>query len=201
MSVTGLTAGMLAADGRHCEQAFLPVAEKLQSISEVRTEYIARLGDNNKVNCMHGQGECEGNKQQLCLQHYVPADKNLEWFYKTLLCHGDGDVSSIKHLTSCMARYNLPSEIINKVLGCVNGTEGVQLQVQSAQELQNRQVTRSCTIYIAGERRCIRDGGRSYDCPGGDSESAFIQTVCNAYKAKTGQVASACVKNDVRNSK
>lgn len=45
---------------------------------QIKTEYIGNVGTGEEISCMHGPAECEGNKQQLCLQHHVPRSKNYE---------------------------------------------------------------------------------------------------------------------------
>lgn len=123
----------------------------------MRTQYIARLStDNSKVSCMHGISECQGNLLQLCLQQYIPLDKNIEWFYSTLQCHTAGDVGSKDHLKSCMAKASIAADVQDKVLQCADGKQGKQLQLESAKEVVQREVKKSCTVFIAGKKRCIR---------------------------------------------
>eukprot|EP00878_Enallax_costatus_P030579 GHUV01033315.1.p2 GENE.GHUV01033315.1~~GHUV01033315.1.p2 ORF type:complete len:116 (-),score=36.92 GHUV01033315.1:490-837(-) len=105
---------------------------------------------------MHGDKECQGNLLQLCLQQYIPVEKNFEWFYSSLQCHTAGDVSSKEHLKSCMAKASISADVQDKILQCADGDEGKQLQLKSAQEVVAREVKKSCTVYIAGKRRCIR---------------------------------------------
>lgn len=80
----------------------------------------------------------------------------------------------------------------SKVLSCISGDEGKKLQLKSADEVKARDVKKSCTVYIDGKRRCIRDGGRWYDCPDGDSDAAFLKSICAAHKAKAGTVVPEC---------
>lgn len=147
----------LCADARFCENALAPVVKNLQSIVTIKTEYIAKLGaDNSSVSCMHGSNECQGNLLQLCLGKHTPADQNVDGFYTAVQCHTAGDVSSKEHLKQCMSKSNITNEVQDKVLACADGTEGQQLQLASAKEVADRQVKKSCTVYIAGQRRCIR---------------------------------------------
>jgi len=118
---------------------------------------------------MHGAAECTGNKLQLCLHKYVPAEHNLDWFYTTLLCHSNGKVSDPKHLEACMKKQAMPADAQSKVLQCASSEEGLELQLASAAKVAANKVMKSCTVFIGGKKRCIRDGGRWYDCDGGDT--------------------------------
>ncbi|KAF6261071.1 hypothetical protein COO60DRAFT_821701 [Scenedesmus sp. NREL 46B-D3] len=183
----------LHADGRYCENHFLSFLKQLPTVASVRTEYIAKLDDNSAtVTCMHGKGECAGNKLQLCLQAHLPADKNIDWYLDILKCHSQGDVTEPKEMKTCMTLSGVAADAQEKVLACASGPEGDQLLVQSAKVVKERDVKKSCTVYIAGKRRCIRDGGRWYDCPGGSSAGAFMKQICDAHKASSGSAAPEC---------
>jgi hypothetical protein len=43
---------------------------------------------------------------------------------------------------------------------CMDGPEGAALMAASAGVTASRGMQRSCTVAIAGKKRCIRDGGR-----------------------------------------
>jgi len=167
------------------------VLETLPSVAAVRTEYIARLADEDTVQCMHGQAECDGNKQQLCLQHHLPAAENRK-FFQTLLCHSKGRVDDVKLLQGCMKDAGIAASTQADVLKCIEGTLGTTLQVGSAKQVTANSVVKSCTVMIDGAKRCIRDGGTWYDCPAGSDTQAFIKTICDTYKAKQGKAAAEC---------
>lgn len=157
----------------------------------VRTQYIAKLKDEDKVACMHGTAECDGNKQQLCLQEHLPAADNRK-FFQALLCHGSGRVNDVAHLQSCMKDAGVDADAQAEVLKCIDGTQGTTLQVKSAKEVAANSVVKSCTVFIDGNKRCIRDGGTWYDCADGSSTQDFIKSICAVYKAKAGKAAPEC---------
>jgi hypothetical protein len=64
---------------------------------------------------------------------------------------------------------------------------------QHAQLIADRGITRSCTVVVDGTKRCVRDGGRWYDCPGGSSDAELLGSLCKAYKAKTSKDHEVCV--------
>lgn len=174
-----------------CQKALKPVFETLPSVATLSTEYIAQLKGEDEVQCMHGDVECTGNKHQLCLQHHLPAADN-RLFYKALLCHAGGAVSSVPHLTTCMTSAGVSPGVQAEVLKCIDGTLGQQLQAKSAKKVVTNSVKKSCTMFVDGKKRCIRDGGRFYDCPGGSTTQDFIKTICDAHTAKTGKTAPEC---------
>jgi hypothetical protein len=184
---------VLLADARFCESHFNGFIKQLPSVASVRTEYIAKLNaDGKTVTCMHGTRECTGNKLQMCLQAHIPADKTLAWYLDILKCHAQGDVTQPKELQLCMKNAGVPDDVQQKVVACAAGPEGDELLVQSAKIVKERDVLKSCTVYIAGRRRCIRDGGMWYGCPEGNTAGAFIKQICDAHKASSGSVAPEC---------
>jgi len=81
---------------------------------------------------------------------------------------------------------------LGQVAACASGAEGTKLALQSAKVVKEREVLKSCTVFIAGQKRCIRDGGRWYDCNGGHSTADFVKTICAAYSAQGAASHSAC---------
>eukprot|EP00882_Tetradesmus_deserticola_P007385 GHRQ01007780.1.p1 GENE.GHRQ01007780.1~~GHRQ01007780.1.p1 ORF type:complete len:286 (+),score=70.57 GHRQ01007780.1:490-1347(+) len=183
----------LCPDAKFCENHFSKFLKQLPTVAFVRTEYIATLVDNTTaaVTCPHGKVECEGNKLQMCVQAHLPADKNIDYL-DILKCHSQGDVSKPAEMKLCMTASGVPAAVQEKALACASGPEADQLLAQSAKLVTDREVKRSCTVYIDGKRRCIRDGARWYDCPEGDTAGAFIRQICDAHKASTGSAAPEC---------
>jgi len=142
------------------------------------------------VSCMHGPSECAGNLLQLCVAAHTPDEHNHSWLMKFLLCTWDSGLprDSKEMLKTCLDQVlgerAEPRQAIEK---CAVGDEGKALMKESAKVVKARGVERSCTVAIEGRKRCVRDGGRWYDCPGGSTEADFIGSLCSAYKAKTGR--------------
>ncbi|CAG8529796.1 16712_t:CDS:2 [Acaulospora colombiana] len=63
---------------------------------------------------------------------------------------------------------------------CANSELGKQLFVDSVHVTNERGVTKSCTIYVNGKPRCIRDG-RWYSCADGHTVDDFVRTIVDAY--------------------
>lgn len=107
---------------------------------------------------------------------------------KFLLCTWDGGepVDSRDMVRSCLARAAAPPAAAAAIEKCIDGAEGKRLMRESAAAVKAAKVERSCTVVIDGKKRCVRDGGRWYDCPGGSSEADFVASLCQAYAAKNG---------------
>jgi len=97
--------------------AFADITRSLRQLIIFRTEYIATASsDGAKVNCKHGDEECAGNKQQLCLQQYTPAGQDATSFFPTLACHmADSPGSEVKPLQQCMNASGVSVGIQQKV--------------------------------------------------------------------------------------
>jgi hypothetical protein len=119
---------MSTADASFCVQEFDKVTKKVQELVVVRTEYIANAEEGGKqVACMHGTDECDGNKQQLCLQEHTPPDKTMALFFPSLVCHMAASPSSdITPLKKCMAASAVPDSIQQKVSR--RGTRGTHVE-------------------------------------------------------------------------
>ena len=55
--------------------------------------------------------------------------------------------------------------------------------IESIQRTEEHQASKSCTIFINGQKACIKDGDW-YDCPEGHSVEDFVRLIKNAYKQK-----------------
>ena len=75
----------------------------------------------------------------------------------------------------------------------MSATQGASLAVASAKDVVAHGVKKSCTVFIGGQKKCVRDGGRWYDCAGGSDTQAFIKQICDAYKAETGAASQECI--------
>ena len=145
--------------------------------------------------CKHGAPECAGNRQQLCAEAHIPASKSFGVFLSSfLLCQWDGNVTiGDPHGTrACLKRAGVGAGTIAEVEACAKGAEGARLMAESAAAVAAREIVNSCTVFIGGRRRCVRDGGAWRDCPGGSGDADFARSVCEAFKEQTGRDAPAC---------
>ncbi|KAI8873859.1 hypothetical protein GQ42DRAFT_160257 [Ramicandelaber brevisporus] len=156
------------------------------------------------VVCKHGVDECRGNVEQLCV-HNMQSHNAQSWFTSFVKCINENkrDIGrSWTQTQRCLGR--LPSDErvgVNELKKCVQGADGRVLAVESMLHARSLNVTRSCTVHIAGKHRCLHDNLVWVDdqCPGGSSVEDFVKTVCQEYLKNPGtrnsdSVPAACRK-------
>ena len=55
--------------------------------------------------CKHGPQECEGDKQQLCVQKYTEPQQRYNWLYSFIMCNnqqGLEEVGTFKTALTCL---------------------------------------------------------------------------------------------------
>lgn len=143
----------LCPDARFCVSEWSVIQSKLPGVMTLRAETIAKESGSSLV-CMHGSSECHGNKALLCLQAQLSAtDPRLA---DGLHCLIAGSPHDPAHLRACMTSMGLEEEVQGRVTACVTGPEGDSLALASARVVKSRNVTKSCTVFIDGVKRCIR---------------------------------------------
>jgi hypothetical protein len=200
-------------DAQFCE-TFLQssVLEPLKGAVRLRAEYIVREEEatagttataTKKLTCMHGEQECAGNRQQLCLQKRLDdriaagklsADATVDVLLKFLTCgwRRPSEIGSEAGARSCLSEVGWANaEDQDDVLSCAKGAEGEALMAASHAATQAAGATNSCTINVNGKRRCVRDGGAFRECEGGSEPADFKKTICAALTAGGG-TAAAC---------
>lgn len=61
---------------------------------------------------------------------------------------------------------------------------GAELLRESVLRSQQNGIRKSCTVRLEGKVRCIRDGGKWYDCPGGSEVSDLVDEIQHLYDQK-----------------
>jgi hypothetical protein len=130
---------------------------------------------------------------QACVAAHAPADQNYALLVKFLTCTWDAanEISSLEMLKECLDQAGASGAVRTAIEACAapGSAEADSLMRASAATVKARGVQRSCTVFVEGAKRCVRDGGRWYDCPGGSSEAELLSSICDAYKKKTGRDA------------
>ncbi|RIA99132.1 hypothetical protein C1645_748042 [Glomus cerebriforme] len=166
-------------DAVACEKVMADVVNEVNDIATFKTDYIATLNSSATygATCKHGDLECKGNIQELCFQR---ANSNQLTFFNYLLCiHRSIDrVGSREWAKQCSEEVGQDYNPIDK---CVNSNTGLNSFIESIQRTNSYKVNSSCTIFINGHKRCIKDGDW-YDCPKGHSVKDFVRSIKNAYK-------------------
>lgn len=127
---------------------------------------------------MHGPGECLGNIILLCAAKVYP-DVKLWLGYANCMISDYHDIPQRDLVESCAMEHGLDFQKLNS---CISDEgEGIGLLRASIQRSQDNNITKSCTVRLEGEVRCIRDGGKWYDCPGGSSVDALVSDINDRY--------------------
>jgi hypothetical protein len=183
-----------------CEELFEDVLDKVDELVAMKTHYIATI-NGDQVTCKHGANECMGNMQQLCVYNLFnealsrgeteEVDDDLkkrdklelnDWF-EFVHCQSKhvSEIPSDKLLQKCSKEVKSKSVHPKAIKQCID-TKGPALALASAKSVQERGVSRSCTMYVANKLRCIHDGIWK-DCDAGNQKADFIKTVCMEYAA------------------
>lgn len=183
-------------DARRCEWRFNSVFQRVHSIVDPKTVYIAE-SKGPTVGCKHGPMECAGDEQQLCTQLYQPAggakfgDAS---FWDLIMCQNRNFslVGSVDQADACLDKIGVPAPAAAKIKTCYSGWMGQGLLRKSGTAAAKLGIVKSCTVYIANEYRCTHDNGTWYDCPGGSEVDDFVATICSQYWQLTGVWPDVC---------
>lgn len=140
--------------------------------------------DSDDVSCMHGPPECLGNMIELCVTRIYPNPKIYLGFTNCLTANYS-QIPDRDFVEACSMEHGIDFSRVNK---CISDEgHGSDLLRQSMLRSQENNVTKSCTVRLADEVRCIRDGGKWYDCPGGSEVADLVGDIDRLYaKANKG---------------
>lgn len=205
----------LCPDAQFCETFLQPILAPLKSIVKLRAEYIVNgpptaakeegsaAAAAAPLTCKHGARECAGNRQQLCLQARLDeriaagaasADATVDVLLKFLTCgwRDPGGIGTDEGARGCLAEAGWAAKAEQEgVLACAGGAEGEALLAASHAATTAAGATNSCTIDVAGKRRCVRDGGAFRECDQGSAPADFARTICGALPAEARKAAAA----------
>lgn len=134
--------------------------------------------DSDAVACKHGPPECLGNMIILCAEKIYPEPK-IHLGFANCLIADYADVPERSLVEQCTMEHGIDFDQVNK---CISDEgEGVGLLRSSVLRSSESNVTKSCTVRLNGEVRCIRDGGEWYDCPGGSSVKSLVDDIEDLY--------------------
>jgi hypothetical protein len=166
-------------DAAKCETLFLPSLLKLSSIVNFTLSFIASEPKLNDFKCPHGESECIGNKQQLCMQKmYSP-----KIFMKYLLCQSKDFFRIPNNGEQCANETSGNLTKWSDVKSCVTSTKSNKLFHKSLERTRLASAKKSCTIHLNGKFWCMHDGFWS-NCSEGHDEKSFIKSICSRYLGK-----------------
>lgn len=144
--------------------------------------YANRFDKNSDgVECMHGPSECLGNMIELCAARIYP-DPKIYLGFANCLTTNYSLIPDQDLVRSCSFEHGISFDRVNKCLS--DEGHGSELLRESFIRSQEGNVTKSCTVRLAGEVRCIRDGGKWYDCPGGSRVEDLVSDIEHLYEAE-----------------
>lgn len=168
-------------DARDClRQLIVPAMEQVGDKVAFRLSYIGRIVNNetDEVECKHGPPECLGNMIQLCAERIYP-DPKLYLGFATCMTSSYSQIPDRELVEHCAMEHGIDLDRVKRCLS--DEGHGTELLRSSVQRSIDHNVTKSCTVRLAGEIRCIRDGGRWYDCPGGSNVDDLVRDINQLY--------------------
>lgn len=125
---------------------------------------------------MHGQEECLGNMIELCAAHLYP-DPKIYLGFTMCMTRDYQDIPKRELVEDCALEHSISMEKLNKCLNAEDGGRAIDRLRESFNRTTEAGVTKSCTVRLDGNIRCIRDGGQWKDCDGGHSPEDLIADI------------------------
>ncbi|KAJ1728615.1 hypothetical protein LPJ61_003940 [Coemansia biformis] len=157
------------------------VIPEVHSIVDLELKFIGTLDPNRTLGarCLHGDKECQGNIDELCALAHSGGDLPAFWRFLTCLNGHFKSIGEDADLSlGCASSAGLDTAAFAT---CTTSKEGRALLQQSVENSQFAGVNTSATLFVAGNRRCVEDGGWR-ECPGGHEPDDFIRDICAAYR-------------------
>lgn len=115
----------------------------------------------------------------LCAMKLYP-DPKLYLGYANCLVSDYPHIPERDLVEGCAMEHGLD---FGKINSCISDEgEGVGLLRESVIRSSAHNVTKSCTVRLNNQIRCIRDGGEWYDCEGGSSVNDLVEDIENLYR-------------------
>lgn len=163
-------------DAKDCLQDLVvPVMANISDKVDFTLSYIGKLTDNDDaVSCMHGPTECLGNILELCAADLYP-DPKIYLGFANCMTMKYSLIPQKELIQDCALEHGVDFDKLND---CASDEGlGVDLLRNSVARSANANVTKSCTVRINGNIRCIRDGGLWKDCDGGSTPEDLIRDI------------------------
>jgi len=147
-------------------------AKGLPDIISLNEAFVATDNGGGNFDCMHGDGECQGNIIELCAYNLTVDASPYGWWKLGVCMQADYD-NIPDNAQNCAQQASLDW---NKINACANGDLGKQLFSASIAYSDSQGISATPTIVIAGQTYV-----------GGPDNN--LQTVCQAY---TGTPPPGC---------
>lgn len=128
--------------------------------------FFSTTDNDDGVSCMHGPTECLGNIIELCAAHLYP-DPKIYLGFTMCLSRQYQEIPDRELVEDCALEHGIDMYKINKCAASDEGSLAHDMLKASFNRSAEANVTKSCTVRLDGEVRCVRDGGEWTDCEGG----------------------------------
>lgn len=164
------------------------------STTEVDAHWVANTNStpsitdhDDGVACKHGQEECLGNIIELCAAKLYPSPMIYLGFTYCLSRQYE-DIPTRSLIEDCALEHGISTDRLNSCTSADDGSLSVDLLRSSFNESAAANVSRSCTIRLEGEVRCVRDDGKWKDCEGGSTATDLVRDIKAAHKKRWAQI-------------
>lgn len=148
---------------------------------DFKLSFIGKASNNDDmVVCMHGTDECLGNIIELCSAALYP-DPKMYLGFTNCMSRDYQQIPEESFVTDCALEFGLDFGKLNDCISKDDGAYGIELLRESVTRSAEANVTKSCTVRLNEEIRCIRDGGQWSDCDKGSSVDSLVRDVKELY--------------------
>lgn len=126
--------------------------------------------------CLHGQEECLGNIVELCAARLYP-DPKIYLGFTMCMSRDLDEIPKRTLIEDCALEHGISMEKLNKCTSADDGAVGIDMLKASFNRSSTAGVSKSCTVRLNGEVRCIRDGGEWTDCEGGSTAQDLVADI------------------------
>ncbi|RMZ90300.1 hypothetical protein DV736_g2470, partial [Chaetothyriales sp. CBS 134916] len=167
-------------DAKAClNDLVVPAMVEVSDKVDFTLSYIGTVDPNSdEVACLHGPSECLGNIIELCATKEYP-DPKIYLGFANCLTTDYARIPDRDLVAWCALEHGIDFKKVNECISAED--EGISLLRSSVERSRDNNVTKSCTVRLNNKIRCIHDGGKWYDCPGGSSVDDLVRDVEDLY--------------------
>ena len=130
---------------------------------------------------MHGPEECLGNILELCASELYP-DPKLYLGFTMCLSSSYEHIPDRELVHGCALEHGMDFDRLNDCASQDEGQYAMDLLRDSADRSAELNVTKSCTVRLDDEVRCIRDGGEWKECDEGSWVESLVDVIKELYQ-------------------
>ena len=117
----------------------------------------------------------------LCAKNLFPNRTVISLGFSTCLVSSYRRIPERNLVENCALEHGIAFDALN---ACVSEDgKGLELLRESVERSEDAAVTKSCTVRVAGNSWCIRDGGEWKDCNDGHKPKDLVAAVKKIYSA------------------